>query len=647
MARAAAAEPRTGRTLGLLLAASGLTSFLALPFEMGSNAGRSVAVLAVAAAWLLAYALGRIPRVGPRPRAVLLAVAAFAAVVVVSSAVSAYREQALTWGGVGYLGAPAWISLAIVFAGASRVRIGARDRAWLALAFAWAPVSALWAIAQVAGGAPASGGFNTSNPLAAMLALSIPVALWGGSVADGRAEKTAWLGSAAVAAAAVALAQAASGWLALALVGAGVLALAPELLGLQRASAALRAARAGLGAVMAAAGALVAYWLAVPEGGFLAGVRAQVVGETFLTRVEMWRMALAVWRDHPIVGAGADSFQLAAQPHITARLLQIEPAIGLNTVPPDPHSFPLLLLAAFGAAGLLAFATAAALGVRDALAERPGESPSARNLRLAALIGVVAWASAGLFIPWAIIMGAAPALLAGLAVSGRRDGAVADARQLAPAAGHIAVRILVAAAAAVLLGMAGMQLAGLARMDSALAADDPGEAARGFHAAAKLQPTYVYPRFVAADLEGRFLGGDSAALVAWRGSIDRDADLRHNAAAMAALARNGLDQAYRFGRTDLEWERRVLEEASVLAPRMPDVLLELAHLAAMERHPERARELLDQTAVFAPYTSRHALYEYYAATSASDDTAGVAQKRAELAAEYEEQLLLDPGLAAR
>lgn len=652
MARPSEQRLETGRALGILIAASGLSSFAALPFQTGTNVGRSIALLIVAAAWLSAFALGRLPRSDASfVRAPLLAAAVFSGIVVLSSAVSPYRDQALTWGGVGYFGAPLWLALAIVFTGAARVRLSRRDRMWLALALAWVPVSALWTLLDVAAGRLPSGGFNTSNPLAAMLVLAVPVGLWGASVATSRAERVAWLASAAVAVAAVLAAGSAAGWLALAVEAGGVVLLAPGLLGIAPGSRAARVARAAYAAIAAPLAGLVTVWFAAPDAGVLPHARVQVFGDTYLTRLEMWRMAAGVVRDHPLLGAGADSFQLAAQPHLTARLLELELTTGINTVPPDPHSIPLLVAASFGVLGLVAFAVLAALWVRSALVARDGEPDETTLARRAAFLGVTAWGIAGLFIPWAVIMGGAPALVAGLAIAapagatpvepGARTGAAAG---VWGGLAHVAGRVVAGAAAAALLGMAGMQLVGLVRIDGALAAPDPVTARVRFESAAKAQPTYAYPRFMAAELTGRYLGGDSTALAEWRSRVDSDAALWRNAAYLALLARDGLDQAYRFRRTDLSWELGLLERAERISPDHPDVVLERAHVAVISGDLTRAADALDATALFAPVEPRHALYAYYLAVASGEPTSVVSGMRDELAPVYEQELLLEPGL---
>lgn len=91
-------------------------------------------------------------------------------------------------------------------------------------------------------------------------------------------------------------------------------------------------------------------------------------------RPALWRVALQLWRDHPWLGEGLDSFQLGYPRH---RSLEVWHVAGHRT-PQNAHNELLQTLATQGLAGgaaLLAVVAGLALGLRTAWRRAPAERP--------------------------------------------------------------------------------------------------------------------------------------------------------------------------------------------------------------------------------------------------------------------------------
>lgn len=104
------------------------------------------------------------------------------------------------------------------------------------------------------------------------------------------------------------------------------------------------------------------------------------------TRYDFWRVALDVWRDHPVLGLGQDNFVDAY-----ARLRR-----SAFEEPRWVHSLPLRLLAHTGAVGAALFlAFLGAVAAAAARAWRRGRGGAARAAVGAALLPAVAWLAHG------------------------------------------------------------------------------------------------------------------------------------------------------------------------------------------------------------------------------------------------------------
>jgi len=74
-------------------------------------------------------------------------------------------------------------------------------------------------------------------------------------------------------------------------------------------------------------------------------------------RVYMWQVSVRIWQDNPLLGSGVSSFRNCYE--AVAATARVKPLFGPGTYSQSAyhaHSLPVMLLAATGAAGLLAFA---------------------------------------------------------------------------------------------------------------------------------------------------------------------------------------------------------------------------------------------------------------------------------------------------
>lgn len=622
--------------LPTLVLLTGWSSYLSLPFVTGSNTGRVIAVLICGGLWLSAWAFGFLPLLGKTGRRTQLVLLASTVTVLVASAFSPYAERALTWGSIGFFGAPLWVALLLILWASGHLSITRDRRWWIAGAVAWAVPSLAVAASEVARSVPVAGGFNTGNHFSAMMVALAPVFLWLGSASESSAQRIVGYALAGACVAAVIVANSAAGSLGLVAAGVVIVAVSPTSVG-ARTPGAVRMLRLSTGAIVGLAAILLvaaaANMAAVPAS-VRDIVQQDVLGPTFTTRVEMWRASARIFAERPVFGVGADGFHLAAQPHLSERLFATEQATGVLASPPDPHSLPVLVAVSFGLVGLIALLALATQWLLATFRRRDTEPPDAREARLCCAASTVGFFVALSFLPWAAIMGGFPLLIAGIAAADPDSVTRGESTPfLLRAAGVVAAIVLVA--------LALLLLTGLWRIDRAVNSSSARAAIAEYSAAGRLLPTYPYSRFMALHAEGQRLGGSPDAVADWQRRVDADTRIHGDATYSLLLLRDALDQAYRWGRSELSWERTLLEQAGQQFPNAPDRDLEHAHLLLLEGQLDEAGRILDGLQYLAAVETRVGLYRYYLVV-AQGNSAEAALLRSELEAEYGPLQLLEP-----
>jgi O-antigen ligase len=394
------------------------------------------------------------------------------------------------------------LALAGLYAGTRRSHAAARDaRVTLSVVLACAGIAAAYAVLQFAGldplawanaptyaaaGAAVRRAFGTlGNPI--LLGSLLAAALAAGVARLACAREGAWRLAAPVVLIACATAATLSrgAWLAAAV---GVAAAIGGAVTLRRAHAARRA-----GIAFAAVAVPAGLWLLIALRGAIAARVGESAGAVSgSARIEIARGALALWRAHPLFGAGPDGFGLLF-PGVQPPAFWSAEWLGL---PLHAHSEALQVLATLGVAGALAgLAWLAVLawaltGTRDPHAD-PGETVALR----AALAALVA---AGAFNPVGLAGAACFAVFSALAVATGEERAakpnrarleVMERRLRTP---RLAARAACFVTAAVALFYAAREMnalsaAGVARAALERAAGEKQPAARDNLAAAAVQ----------------------------------------------------------------------------------------------------------------------------------------------------------------
>jgi O-antigen ligase/Flp pilus assembly protein TadD len=170
----------------------------------------------------------------------------------------------------------------------------------------------------------------------------------------------------------------------------------------------------GAAAVLLAAIALAATPLGAPVAGRAWERVARIAEPAGEARVELWRAALAAFRERPLLGAGPDTFQVVYPAHQRGA-----PPGDPDAAPEHAHNGLLELAAGQGLAGLAVLAAGMACGVRAArraLAQSHGGEE--RALVVAAIAALVGWAVSVQFLYTVLATGSLAALAAGI-VAGR------------------------------------------------------------------------------------------------------------------------------------------------------------------------------------------------------------------------------------
>ncbi len=533
------------------------------------------------------------------------------------------------------MAAPTWLTLLLVLWLASRTRLTREVRLAFSAVFALATPFAAWGIYEALTSEQARASFGNGNYFGALMLLLVPIALAEGAEATGR-WRFGWRVIAGVCLAALLGARSAS-----VLVGLGVevvvlLVIAPGILGI---SGAVGRCRVRVAAVVVTLLSIVLLVAALfPSASEVPGldtIRSEVVGPNTATRVEMWKSAIDVIRAHPLAGGGPDGFRVAVQPFMTRRLVQLEFGSGEGALAliRDPHSVPLMATASLG---LLGAAVLCWLLIEWVLLLLRRIREDRGVIRSGYAVAGLGFASACLVLAWPVRWGALPLLVAGLAVSlpdsrGRTGAAVAAEREHQTPALPRMLLALVCSAIALALGTAA--LAGDRLLERSKVAPTYAEAVRLVALASKIQPTRPEVSYQRLYLAGLGVQQGSVVRDDFRRSVsEAGEEIAGNGAFLAGLAQVSLDDAHLTGRTDLSFERELLERARRLAPTVPVVPTERLHLAVEEGHADATEAALREVEDLGIQHPRVTLYRYYLA-SLSGDAAGAAVLAEEIRSE--------------
>jgi tetratricopeptide (TPR) repeat protein len=269
-----------------------------------------------------------------------------------------------------------------------------------------------------------------------------------------------------------------------------------------------------MGAIAAGAVAVVALVLAVgnpvawaadqfSESGSTTNDPGRLLEAGSNNRWQWWQEAWDVWRADPILGAGANTFELA-------RRRYRENALSVS----EPHSTPLQALSDGGVVGLLFLVAAVVAGVVVAVAALRRLAGAERAAAAALVVLPAAWVVHGLAdYDLDFLATTAPALFA-LGVVGAAGRSARVVRRPFWAVAVVALAVGVAASlAAPPLAEREVRLATRALEDG-----DPARAVRHADRARSLDPFALEPLFVLAGAEAR-RGDPAAALAALRRAV--------------------------------------------------------------------------------------------------------------------------------
>ncbi|MFA5844714.1 MAG: O-antigen ligase family protein [Coriobacteriia bacterium] len=626
----AASAAAGGATVVVAMAVTVVTAFLILPgVTFPLDTPRFVGLMIAAGLWAFAWS----SRAVRLPDTLRLRTALFlvAAVTVVSAALSTGPGLAFTWGAEGnMLSAPAWLAMMLIFLVTGGLALGDRRvMDLLAIGTVLASAAAVWGISDVVQGKLPSSVFGNGNYLGPVLLLFLPVAVHRARTDKESGSRIAWIAAAVVlvVGAIASDSQTAQAVLAVEIVALGLLTWRYS--GWRKPS--VRTGRRL--AIAAVAIALVAgvWGLASPDP-LASTLRHSVTrAPTTLTRVEFWKVAWSVFRDHPVLGVGPDGLPLASQKYLSLRTMELEAGgyTGSVLLLRDPHDLPMLVLAELGVVGFAALVWLAlewAFVVRTRLRDQEDD----RFLRLTLVVCVASFFATQLLVPWTIRFGALVPLLAGLAVAPMKARAkgLADRTGTAMSPTSRAIIALVIAVAGVSLAVTA--LAGDASFARGRRATDRGEAMRWFETASRWQPTRAEPRYEVLYALGDGIVSGETALGEYQGRVNTAPEIvRENGVYLANLVQPALDEAVVTSRTDLTWETGLVASAAQLAPNHPDTILEEAHLALAEGDLNEARDLLGLAVRIGARGPRSILYRLLLA-SASGDTAAERRLTTEL-----------------
>lgn len=333
--------------------------------------------------------------------------------------------------------------------------------------------------------------------------------------------------------------------------------------------------------VLAAAVVLVLLVVQIPavSGSFVSPDFAGG-GDSVSSRVQIWQGAEALFAEHPLLGVGPAGYRIHAVEYLSPEALSYGADLPGNidpTVysPQSPHALLWEVGTRLGVVGWLAFGALFAVWIallRERLHDGDGSATLRAGLAAAFLTALFALMvqpvhfAHGLFAPVA----------AGLAIA--PGGVFAGTQARASRGWH---RFALVCSGVLLVAVSAWLLYGQWVAES-VSPEDLVAAIEAHEKALEIIPGHP-------NLERRLLAfriiaaADEGALQDAQRAVDlAPGYINGFAPAMVNFAGHSLAQADRTGRTDVAWERRVLDEAERVLPPIPSLAAERLHVAIIE-----------------------------------------------------------------
>lgn len=566
-----------------LVAASGLTAVMALPWPGGDFDARVAGALLCASAWAIAWAL--LPAIGWAPdRNLTIASAVLAGSVLLSAAVSGFPAELLFAGNTASLSALVWVAGIVVFALCASLPIGPGIRTGSVLTLAWVvPVAVIGMLQMLAGGPPAI--LKNATYFGLLMVAFAPVAIGLAADAEDRRGRIGWYLATVLLAAAAILTRSAAVTGALVAEAIALVWFLPRALGL--APGRMVRAAAGVATGLIALGAVVLQVPAVLRS--VAGVvPTGLGGATWVTRSYLWEAALSVAAARPLVGAGPDAYSLRAQAYLPEELYALEwNASGLGALPAEPHSAVWTTVSMLGLLGALALAAVCVFWVTRVRRQREDVAEGPTAIRSGYVVATGGLALALAFSPLSPLLGLLLSLVAGLAVAASKSSAPPLDRR-SPA---LVIAVLgVAVAVTTLVGVRIFSASSVATASTRGTSSDLAVALERARAATPYRPD---AKFLALMQQGMNAGPGS--VTAWQQAVDAETGVvSQYAPYLTEFVRVGLDEAGRSGRADLSWEAETLARAERLSPTLPSARLMRLRLSVMIGDERAVREALEE-----------------------------------------------------
>ncbi|PKQ20575.1 MAG: hypothetical protein CVT66_04495 [Actinobacteria bacterium HGW-Actinobacteria-6] len=556
-----------------------------------------------AAAWAMAVGLGFVP-FGMPDRRVNRALAALIAVVAISFILGGSWFQVAFYDLFGNMPLLLWLTFPLVFFLAAGVR-WTSENVWRAvgvLAIIGAVLSVVLAFQQITVGVNRVFGTTAYSITALIVTLPMGIAL---ALRASGHRRVVWLAVSAVIAVSLGVFSAsAMGTLAVIFALAASVAAQPAL---WRAKTGLTRALPRLAIALAASMVAALLVVQVPVFGASGIVTsAGSIDRNVRGRAQMWEGAQAMFLDKPLFGYGPSGYRIAAVEYLAPEALQYGADAEGNadpTVfsPQSPHALLWEVLTRLGVAGLVAFLVLGFVWAR-ALLRRLKVADGTGGLRTALAAGFVASLFALMVNPVVFPIGLLGAAAAGVAiaplVTSRRD-------DTAPATkawrGSIAAVGIVLMIASVWLGVGEWQAYTAPSQDVVTTVSN-------YESALAIVPQHplTQRRLLETQL---LLSADDEALSRAQRAVETAPTLQRDFAPnLVNFVAYSATQAERTGRTDLTWERGMLDEAASRLPLMPSLVAERLHVALVSGDAVEVGAVLDDARTWGapyPYTAAY------------------------------------------